>query len=183
VDNPNNLRFCDDQQNDIPFNLQFKVAGSYPMPWGLQLSGSFQSNESPNGTFGYTTANLITSQYMLVTRGTTRYPATCPGACPAGAVILPATFIGTPLTPTQLYVPLTPANAYRLERINQLDFKVQKNFRVQRFTVSPQLEIFNVNNSAAMISTTTNNVLSTSYRYANSIMQPRMIGVGAQVKW
>jgi hypothetical protein len=28
-----------------------------------------------------------------------------------------------------------------------------------------------------------NNVLSTSYRYANSIMQPRMVGVGAQVKW
>jgi len=54
---------------------------------------------------------------------------------------------------------------------------------VQRVTVSPQLEVFNVNNSSAMISTVSNNVLSTSYRYANSIMQPRMIGVGAQVKW
>jgi hypothetical protein len=183
LDNPNNLRFCDDMQNDIPFNRQFKVAGSYPMPWGVQLSGSFQSNESPNGTFGFTTASLITSQYMLVTRGTTRYPANCPAPCPAGAVILPSTFIGSPLTPTQLYVQLTPANKYRLERINQLDFKVQKNFRLDRFTVSPQLEIFNVNNSAAMISTVTNNALSTSYRYANSIMQPRMIGVGAQVKW
>jgi hypothetical protein len=49
--------------------------------------------------------------------------------------------------------------------------------------VSPQLEVFNVNNSPAMISVVTNNVLSSSYRYANSIMQPRMVGVGAQVKW
>jgi len=153
------------------------------MKWGIQVSGSFQSNQSPSGTFGYTTANLITSQYMLITRGTTRYPANCPAPCPAGAVILPSTFIGTPLTPTQLYVQLTPPNRYFLDRINQLDFKVQKNFKVNRFTVSPQLEVFNLTNSAAMISTVTNNALSTSYQYANSILQPRMFGVGAQVKW
>jgi hypothetical protein len=182
-DNPNNLRFCDDLQNDVPFSTQFKIAGSYPLPWGIQLSGSFQSNESPSGTFGFTTASIATTQYMSITRGTTRYPANCPAPCPAGAVILPTTFIGSPLTPTQLNIALTPANAYFLDRINQLDFKVQKNFKVNRFTVSPQLEVFNVNNSHAMISTVTNNQLSSSYRFANSIMQPRMVGVGAQVKW
>jgi hypothetical protein len=183
VDNPNNLRFCDDMQNDIPFSKQFKLAGSYPLPWGLQLSGSFQSNESPSGTFGYTTGNIATTQYMSITRGTSRYPSNCPAPCPAGQTILPASFLGAPLTPTSLVVPLTPANRYFLDRINQLDFKVQKNFKVSRFTVSPQLEIFNVNNSSAMISTVSNNVLSSSYRYANSIMQPRLVGIGAQVKW
>ena len=181
VDNPNNLRFCDDQANGIPFSIQFKAAGSYPLKWGILLSGSFQSNQSPSGTFGSAT----TTQYMSITRGSTRYPANCPGACApyAGQVILPSSFIGSPLTPTTLSVALTPPNAYFLERINQLDFKVQKNFKVNRFTVSPQFEIFNVNNSAAMISTITNNVLSTSYRYSNSIMQPRMIGSAVQVKW
>jgi hypothetical protein len=183
IDNPNNLRFCDDMQNDIPFSKQFKLAGSYPLPWGIQLSGSFQSNESPSGTFGYTTANIATTQYMSITRGSSRYPSNCPAPCPAGQVILPSTFIGSPLTPTSLVVPLVPANRYFLDRINQLDFKVAKNFKVSRFNVQPQLEIFNVNNSAAMISTVSNNVLSSSYRYANSLMQPRMVGVGAQVKW
>ena len=185
TDNPNNVRFCDDTQNNVPFSKQFKIAGNYPLPWGIQLSGSFQSNQSPSGTFGFTTAAIITAQYMAITRNSTRYPTTCPGACAAvaGQIILPATFIGGPLTPTTLSVPLAAANAYFLERINQLDFKVQKTFKVNRFTVSPQLEAFNVNNSPAMISTITNNVLSTSYRYANSIMQPRMIGLGAQVKW
>jgi hypothetical protein len=183
VDNPNNLRFCDDMENDIPFSTQFKIAGSYPLPYGIQLSGSFQSNQGPSGTFGYTTASIASTQYMSITRGTTRYPSTCPAPCPAGSVILPATFIGSPLTPTSLVFALEPANRYFLDRINQLDFKLQKNFQVKRFTISPQLEVFNVNNSAAMISTVTNNVLSTSYRYANSIMQPRMVGVGAQVKW
>ena len=177
-DNPNYLLFCDDMQNDVPFSVQFKIAGNYPLPFGIQLSGSFQSNQSPSGTFGTTTASIATSQYMALTRGVTKYPANCPAPCPAGAVILPSTF-----QPATISVPLTAANGYFLERINQLDFKVQKNFKVSRVTVSPQLEVFNVNNSHAMISTVSNNVLSTSYRYVNSLMQPRMFGVGAQVKW
>jgi hypothetical protein len=177
-DNPNYLLFCDDKQNDIPFSRQFKIAGNYPLPWGIQLSGSFQTNQSPSGTFGTTTASIATATYMSVTRGTTRYPTNCPAPCPAGAVILPTTF-----QPATAAIPLVAANGSFLDRINQLDLKVQKTFKVNRFTVSPQFEVFNVNNSSAMISTVSQNVLSTSYHYANSIMQPRMMGVGAQVKW
>jgi hypothetical protein len=189
-DNPNNVRFCDDRQNDIPFSVQFKIAGSYPLPYGIQLSGSFQSNQSPSGTFGFTTGALATTSSMNITRATagvansgTVYPASCPAPCPVGTSILPSSFLGAPLTPTSLLVALTPADAYFIERINQLDIKIQKNFLIKRFTVSPSLEIFNLNNSDAIISTISANALSSSYRYANSIMQPRMIGVGAQVKW
>jgi hypothetical protein len=182
-DNPNNLRFCDDSQNDIPYRKQFKISGSYPMPYGIQLSASFQSTPGPPGTFGYTTASLATTSYMTITRGTSRYPANCPAPCPAGSVILPTSFLGSPTAPQTLLVPLQPANSYFIERINQLDIKVQKNFTVRRFTISPSLEIFNLNNSDAIISTVTNNALSSSYRYANSIMQPRLIGFGAQVRW
>lgn len=97
---------------------------------------------------------------------------------PPGQVILPTTF-----QPASITVNLEAPNATFVERINQLDFKVQKTFKVRRFTVSPQLEIFNVNNSDAIISYVSTNALSSSFLYANSIMQPRMIGVGAQVKW
>ncbi|MBS1816766.1 MAG: TonB-dependent receptor [Acidobacteria bacterium] len=174
ADNPNALLFCDDTQNDIPFSKQFKIAGNYPLPYGIQLSGSFQSNQGPSGTAGSPT----TSQYMAITRGVTRYPSNCPAPCPAGSVILPSTF-----QPATLSVPLIAPAAYFNERINQLDLKVSKTFKVTRFTVTPQFEMFNVNNSDAIISYVTNNVLSSSYRYANSVMQPRMLGVGAQVKW
>ena len=37
-DNPNTLRFCDDQPGrgySVPFKKQFKLAGSYPLPWGI----------------------------------------------------------------------------------------------------------------------------------------------------
>ena len=174
ADNPNSLLYCDDTKNDVPFSMQFKLAGNYPLPYGIQLSGSFQSNQSPAGTPG----TITSTQYMAITRGTTKYPSNCPAPCPAGAVILPTTF-----QPATLNVPLVAPSGYFLERINQLDLKIQKTFKVNRFTVSPQFEMFNVNNSDAMISVVTNNTLSTSYRYANSIMQPRMMGVGAQVKW
>jgi hypothetical protein len=120
---------------------------------------------------------------MAITRGTTTYPANCKAPCPAGQVILPSTFIGSPTTPQSLNVPLTPWNGFFLDRINQLDIKVQKSFKVNRFTVLPTFEMFNANNSDAIISTVTNNVLSSSVGFANSVMQPRMIGLGAQVKW
>jgi carboxypeptidase family protein len=176
-DNPNNVRFCDDVQNDIPFSRQFKLAGSYPLPYGVQFSASFQSNQSPAGS------SATTTEYLAITKGVTRYPANCAAPCPAGQVILPASFIGSPTAPSSLNVPLIPWHAFFLDRINQLDFKVQKSFKVNRFTVLPTFEMFNVNNSDAIISTVTNNLLSGSNGFANSVMQPRMIGVGAQVRW
>ena len=77
-----------------------------------------------------------------------------------------------------------PPSAARVERINQLDIKLQKNFRINRFTVSPVLEIFNLNNSDAIISYVSTSALSgAGYLKPNSIMQPRIIGLGANVRW
>ncbi|MDR1990866.1 MAG: carboxypeptidase regulatory-like domain-containing protein [Acidobacteriaceae bacterium] len=176
-DNPNLLMFCDDTKNNIPFAKQFKIAGSYPLPWyGIQLSGSFQSNPGPSGS------SFTTTQYIAANTSA-RYPANCPAPCPAGQLVLPTGFIGAPATSTSINIPLVAPNAYYIERINQLDLKVQKTFKVNHVTISPQFEMFNVNNSDAIISTISSNILASTYRFANSVMQPRMMGVGAQVKW
>ena len=171
-DNPNSVRFCDETQLGILFNKQFKVAGNYPLPYGVQLSGSFQTTQGPNST-----------ETMIITRGTTRYPSTCPAPCPAGEVILPSTFIGGVTTSTSLTVPLLPAAATFTGRITQLDLKVSRTFKVNRVSIAPAFEVFNLNNSDAIISYVSKNRLSSSYGFANSVMQPRMMGVGAQVKW
>ena len=42
VDDPNSLRYCDLSELDIPYSAQFKLAGSYPLPYDIQLSGSWQ---------------------------------------------------------------------------------------------------------------------------------------------
>src|SRR5712692_3462389 len=37
--NPNNLLYCDATSSGIPFRTQLKLAGSYPLPYGVQVSG------------------------------------------------------------------------------------------------------------------------------------------------
>ena len=56
-------------------------------------------------------------------------------------------------------------------------------FRVGRVSLMPTFEVFNINNSDAIISYITTNVLSTSYLAPNSIMQGRMYGLGVVTRW
>jgi hypothetical protein len=43
VDDPNNLRFCDQGDFAIPFDKNFKLAVAYPLVWGIAASGVFAS--------------------------------------------------------------------------------------------------------------------------------------------
>ena len=65
----------------------------------------------------------------------------------------------------------------------QLDFKVARTFRFGRVQVLPTFEVFNINNSDAIISYITTNVLSATFLAPNSIMQGRMYGVGVVTRW
>jgi hypothetical protein len=175
-DNPNFLIHCDEFAEDIPFRKGVKAAGSYPIMYGITVSASFQSNHSPAAVGDTEALRIAATRNMTITR-TTRYPAGCPAPCPAGALVAPTLVQGS------LAVPIIASNASFIERITQLDLKVQKSFVIRRVTVSPQLEIFNLNNSDAIISYQSLNSLNPSYGVPNSIMQPRMIGIGANVRW
>ncbi|MDP2322245.1 MAG: TonB-dependent receptor [Acidobacteriota bacterium] len=159
---------CDEFLLDIPYKPQFKLSGTKDIGWGVNLAVSFQNNSSPNS-----------SRVMTVTRGSTRYPANCPAPCPAGQIIMPTAVFGQ----TSLTYNLEAVRATQVERIVQLDFKVSRTFRVNRFTILPTFEVFNVNNSDAIISYITTNALSTSYLAPNSIMQGRMYGLGVVTRW
>ena len=164
----NGKALCDETKLDIPFRPQYKLSGTKDIGFGINLAVSFQNNTSPTS-----------SRVMTVTRGTTRYPANCPSPCPAGAIIMPtANFAQTTLTYN-----LESVRATEIERIVQLDFKVSRTFKVSRFTILPTFEVFNVNNSDAIISYITTNALSTSYLAPNSIMQGRMYGLGIVTRW
>jgi hypothetical protein len=174
-DNPNSVRFCDDRENGIPYNKNFKLAGSYPLLYGITLSGSFQSQVG-NSIRGM--AATTGGEAMSITRGTTRYPANCPAPCPAGAVILPATF-----QPATLVVKLVPDGTVFTERINQVDIKISKTIKAGRVSILPTFEVFNLNNSDAVVSYVSTNVLAASYLRPNSILQGRIIGIGTTVRW
>jgi hypothetical protein len=169
-DNPNSRRFCNDRENDVPFRKNLKLAGSMSLPWGITLSGALQSNQP-------FAAN--TSRQMEITRGSTRYPAACPAPCPAGQIIGPSSLMGQ----STLVIDLVPSSTVLVERITQLDFKLSKTFRVGRVSVLPTVEVFNVNNTDAIVTYQSTNILAGGYLAPSTIMQPRMLGVGATVRW
>jgi hypothetical protein len=164
----NGVALCDDFDQDIPFRPSFKMAATREIKWGINASIAFQNNSSP-----------ASSRVMTVTRGSTRYPANCPAPCPAGDLIMPSAVFGQ----TSLTYALEPLRATSVERIVQFDFKLSRTFRFGRLSVLPTFEMFNVNNSDAIISYITTNALSSSYLAPNSVMQGRMIGTGVTIRW
>jgi hypothetical protein len=117
---------------------------------------------------------------MTATRGATRYPANCPAPCPAGQIIMPTA--NFPAQTTLTYN-LESNRVSQVERIVQLDLKVARTFRFGRIQVLPTFEVFNINNSDAIISYISTNVLSAQYLAPNSIMQGRMYGFGVVTRW
>ena len=164
----NGAALCDDYALDIPWRPQFKMSGTKEVGYGINVAMSFQNNSSPTS-----------SRLMAVTRGTTRYPANCPSPCPAGEIIMPTATFGQA---TMSYL-LESTRQSSVERIVQLDFKVSRTFRFGRVSILPTFEVFNLNNSDAIISYITTNALSTSYLAPNSIMQGRMYGFGVVTRW
>jgi hypothetical protein len=179
ADDPNRLRFCDELNleggRQVPWIAHFKLSGAMQTKWGIQVSGAYQSVQPNNWINQGQTMAMV----MTATRGTTRYPATCPAPCPAGQIILPSNIFNQ----ATYTIALDPSAILRQERIQQLDIKVGKVFRYGRYTLLPQFEMFNVFNADTVVSVVSTNVLAASYLRPNSIVQPRLIGVGAQLRW
>ena len=172
-DNPNLDLYCDQRETGVPFRAQFKLAGTYPLPWfGIQIGGSFQSY--PGAVIG-TTNQLSGTTWLL--SNTTRYAANCPGACTPGAPVFPT------LTEASLTVPLRPVGTEFLDRLNQLDLRGARTFKVGRTRMEAQLELFNVLNSDAALTVRGTNYGTAAYQQAAGAIQGRIIRVGAQMKW
>jgi hypothetical protein len=103
----------------------------------------------------------------------------CPSPCAPGSLVF------TGLTPANATVALFPTGSkgYRAERLNQLDIKVSKTFRMGSVRISPAFEAFNINNADTVISYSSTNYGTTGYLSPNSILQGRILGVGTSVKW
>jgi hypothetical protein len=185
-DNPNFLRFCDERHLEdgftMPWRKNLRLAGSIPVAFGIVLSGSLQSNRgvaigtAPAGIGS--TSQTPPNAASFAVGATTRYPSNCPAPCPAGALV-----IGPALTVTTLTVPLVPYLVNTADRINQLDLKASRTFRVGRVSVSPAIEAFNLLNPDQIVSYVSTGFATSSYLRPNSIVQGRIIGVAVQTRW
>ena len=186
-DDPNMLLYCDDWQNDIPFRPTLKLAGTYPLKWGISVSAAFQSlagrplgltttagNKISGPGYGDTGSPVGTN--FLIQR-TTRYPANCPAPCPAGQLVAPT------LTSASVTVPIVAPGTEFLPRINQLDLSFAKNFQVSGYRLQGQMDVFNVSNENYATAYRSVNYATTAYVQPSSVLQGRMFRLGLQVKW
>ncbi len=204
--NPNFLNFCDQTQSGIPWRTQFKIAGTFPLPWyGIQVAGSFQAlpgyllgtqalTAGGAGVPNFTSYSGLGSTWT-VTNATTY--AVCPGSsasqgCVVGAKVVPGTLFSASLP-----VPLIPPGTEMTPRVNQLDLSVSKRITVGRLKLDPKIDVFNALNSDDYYSvrTTTftpvsNPALATAfngsggtYLQPSSILQGRILRIAAVVTW
>jgi hypothetical protein len=85
-----------------------------------------------------------------------------------------------------LNVPLIPTGTELTPRINQVDFSVGKRFNFERLRIEPKIDLFNAFNSSDYY-TVRSMVYSTAagatYKQPGSILQGRIIRLGAVLNW
>jgi hypothetical protein len=76
VEDPNSLRFCDQSGLAIPFDKNFKLAGSYPLPWDISASAVFQSVPGLPRNITYVVTRV---QVPALTLSSVTVPLSAPG--------------------------------------------------------------------------------------------------------
>ena len=85
-----------------------------------------------------------------------------------------------------LNVPLIPTGTELTPRINQVDFSVGKRFALERFRIEPKIDLFNAFNSSDYYTVKTmvySTVTNAAYKQPGSILQGRILRLGAVVNW
>jgi hypothetical protein len=196
--NPNLLLYCDQSQNGLPFRKQFKIAGSVPVKYGVQVGISFQS--LPGYLFGTSSVGALTgvsgpsgapaaaqlaapagaSTVWLVT-ATTRYDANSPcvgqGKCTVGQLVNPG------ITQASLSVPLVAPMTEYGDRINQLDINITKSIKWRNFNIQPKFDIFNALNRSPVTAVLGLNYGTVAYKQPSVVLNPRTMQIGANVRF
>jgi hypothetical protein len=173
VENPNSLRFCDQRDLDLPYQQQFKLAGSYPLPWDLQLSGSWQ---------GYPGAvNSTARQDAVYESALNRVQDWSVNANwnVTNAIFQNAT--GRALTNVAETVPLLTPGTRFLKRWNQVDLRLARKFQVGRYSFQGQFDMFNALNGSSILAV--NETFGTAFMRPTAILQGRLLAFGMQMNF
>jgi hypothetical protein len=147
VEDPNNQRFCDYNQYSVPLQTLFKLSGTYPLPYGVRVSGTFQHTPGAE--------RIVTYQ---VSR--TQVPT------------LVAASVNERLN--------EPGSLFN-DTVNQTDLSITKSFRRGRYELRPELSLFNLFNSNAVLIQT--NTFGGALGNAISILPQRMARLGLAVRF
>jgi hypothetical protein len=154
VDSPQSLSFC--RVEPPMFQPQWKFSGSYPLPWWqLQLSGVFQSLPGIPVSASYVATN---------------------------AQVQPS--LGRPLSGGQTTVTINNVIEQQQmfeDRYYQTDLRVIRNFRFSGTRLQVMFDMYNMFNNAGILAINTR--YGTSYRRPTTILDARILKLGAQVNF
>jgi outer membrane receptor protein involved in Fe transport len=159
---PNTLRFCDQSDYGMPWRHEYKLAGAYPLPLGLQVSTALVSWAGIDRGGRYGENGVI----WAVGR-TTRYAADCVGPCTPGALVIPS------LTVTTLNLPLVQPGTLFNERWTQVDLGIRRSFKFGEKSLNADLQAFNAFNTAVI--RTANNTFGSSLGRPTATLDGRVV--------
>jgi hypothetical protein len=169
--NPNLLRFCDHTSAlyqelgavpEIPYRHEFKFSMAQQLPYEFNVGVSFVSFAGANRLVGAGgAANVV-------------------GSAGSVAWAVPAALFPGGITEAVTVPLLAPGVSY-LDRWNQLDLSVRRNFKVRRFELRPALEMYNVTNGAVVLSR--NNNFGPALDAPLSVLQGRFTKLSVLVKF
>ncbi len=192
---PNRLLYCDQSKSGLPFRTQFKIAGSVPLAYGINVGVSFQSLPGylngtsaqyaltgVSGPSGITTNNPPNGagSVFQITRNTT-YNASSPcvaqGKCAVGQLV------NGGISEASLNVPIIAPMTEYGDRINQLDINVTKMLKFGKLSIQPKLDIFNALNVAPVFDVRGLIFGTAAYKQPGSVLNPRTLQLGAVVRF
>ena len=134
------------------------MSGTYPLWYGFRLSGLFQSLPGVQSSRdGGNVGKDLNVTYSV------------------GRAIAPG------LTQTTVNVRLNEPGSVFLDRVNQLDFAVSRDFQLGRVRVRPQIDIFNALNNNSV--TQANTTYGPNLLLPVSVLNPRLIRLNVRVSF
>jgi hypothetical protein len=151
---------------DLPYRPDFKMLGSYTLPYDVQVSGTFQFTRGVQngGAAPSVLATWSTTPASATTIGQFRTPA----AYSAGAT-------------TKSVNLMAVGQNYGNDNLAQLDLRASKRFRFQGYRFRVDFDAYNVTNSdwPFTVNTTFSTAATSNYLKPTNVLQARFIKFGA----
>jgi hypothetical protein len=156
-DDPNTFLYCDQSELDMPFQHNFKLAGSAMLPFQVQLGASVQSYGGDAGNTTYPIGPSLQANWVV--------PA---NLFPGGRT-------------QSVTVPLIPPGQKHLDRWTQVDVSFKKLFTIAGHRLEGSLDMFNALNSNVVLAV--NQAFGATLDRPTQILQPRLLRISAQWKF
>jgi hypothetical protein len=156
---PDGTKAC---HQDLPYRPDFKLSGSYPLPLDFLISGAFQF------TRGVQTGGAAPS--VQATWGTTPAAATTLGrAYSAGLTTKSVNLIAV-------------GQNYGFDNLKQLDLRLSKRFKLDRYRFRVDLDAYNLFNSdwPYTLNSTFSTAATSNWLKPTNVLQARFFKIGAQ---